>query len=94
MDDPDTRAKNFPTADLPHAPYIYFEGACAFGWNAGVINLTLSADRQMISAEGELKIDRVVVAYLRGNMQAARSLRDALDKALLLAAPPDGGKAN
>jgi hypothetical protein len=39
--------------------------------------------------------EQVVVAYLRGNILAAQSLRDAIDKALLLASPPAGeGKAN
>jgi hypothetical protein len=35
-----------------------------------------------------------VVAYLRGNVQAALSLRQAIDNALLLAAPTGAGKAN
>jgi hypothetical protein len=35
-----------------------------------------------------------VVAYLRGNVPAALSLRQAIDKALLLAAPTQEGKAN
>ena len=38
--------------------------------------------------------DQVVTAYLRGNIPAAISLRDAIDKALLLAAPTQEGKAN
>jgi hypothetical protein len=38
--------------------------------------------------------DQVVVAYLRGNVQAAINLREAIDKALLLAAPTQEGKAN
>jgi hypothetical protein len=89
-----TRAKNIPVADVPHAPFIYYEDACAFGHNAGVINITVSADRLSISQSGELQTTRTVVAHLRGNISAARSLRDALDKALLLAAPADEAKAN
>ncbi|HEY6254760.1 MAG TPA: hypothetical protein VIY51_03110 [Xanthobacteraceae bacterium] len=38
--------------------------------------------------------DQVVVAHLRGNVLAARSLRQAIDKALLLAAPTTESKAN
>jgi hypothetical protein len=38
----------------------------------------------MISAEGELKTDRVIVAYLRTNILGAKNLLDALSKALLL----------
>jgi len=36
----------------------------------------------------------VVVAYLRGNVQAAHSLKAAIDRALLLAAPTPEGKSN
>jgi len=48
-------------------------------------------------ADGKVLNEQVVVAYLRGNVQAALSLRHALDSALLLAAPPaqgSEGKAN
>jgi hypothetical protein len=44
--------------------------------------------------DGAAKNDLVVVAYLRGNLQAALSLRNAIDAALLLAAPTTEEKAN
>jgi hypothetical protein len=62
----------------------------------GIVNLTLTAGRTWIGPEGVVN-DQVVVAYLRGNIQAALSLRRAIDDALLLAAPPAQGsetKAN
>jgi len=57
----------------------------------------LSTNRTFTDANGIVNEQVVVVAYLRGNVQAALSLRRAIDNALLLAAPtPEGshGKAN
>ena len=94
-DNPDTRpgevAVAIPVSDTPHAPFIFYEGAPAFGHTNGVINLTLSASRTCIGPDGATKNDLVVVAYLRGNLQAALSLREAIDKALVLSAPTTQG---
>jgi len=76
--------------DAPHAPFIYFEVAPAFGLTHGVINLTLSAHRTLMQPDGKVTTEQVVVAYLRGSVQAARSLRQAIDNALLLATPSEG----
>jgi hypothetical protein len=97
-DNPDTRPKDvvIPVSDTPHAPFIFYEGAPVFGFTNGVVNITLSANRTFANATGAVN-EQVVVAYLRGNVQAALSLRHAIDSALLLAAPvsqgPEG-KAN
>jgi hypothetical protein len=80
-----------PVSDTPHAPFIFYEGAPAFGHTNGVINLTLSASRTCIGPDGATKNDLVVVVYLRGNLQAALSLREAIDKALVLSAPTTQG---
>lgn len=97
-DNPDTRpddvATVIPVNDVPHAPFIFYEAAPAFGHMNGVINLTLSAMRTCVGPDGGPKNDLVVVAYLRGNIQAAVNLREAIDKALLLAAPTAEGKSN
>jgi hypothetical protein len=97
-DNPDTRtgevAVIIPVNDVPHAPFIFYEGAPAFGHTNGVINVTLSAARTCVGLDGGPRNDHVVVAYLRGNIQAAVSLRQAIDAALLLAAPTTEGKAN
>jgi hypothetical protein len=94
-DNPDTRpgevAVVTPVSDTPHAPFIFYEGASTFGHTNGVINLTLSASRTCVGPDGAVKNDLVVVAYLRGNLQAALSLREAIDKALLLSAPTKQG---
>jgi hypothetical protein len=95
-DNPDTRPKEgaiIPVSDTSHAPFIFYEGAPAFGFLNGVINITLAAGRTWVGPNGIVN-DHVVVAYLRGNIQAALSLKQALDSALLLAAPTPEGKAN
>lgn len=97
-DNPDPRpgeeAMVIPVSDTPHAPFIFYEGASAFGHINGVINLTLSASRTCVGPDGAARNDLVVVAYLRGNIPAALNLREAIDKALLLAAPTAEGKSN
>jgi hypothetical protein len=95
-DNPDMRPKEgtiIPVSDTPHAPFIFYEGAAAFGFANGVVNLTLAASRTYIGPDGVVT-DQVVVAYLRGNVQAALNLRATIDQALLLGAPTGEGKAN
>ena len=95
--DPDTRPKEgmiVPVNDTTHAPFIFYEAAPAFGFTNGVINITLSANRTWVGPDRTVMNDQVVVAYLRGNIPAALSLRQAIDSALLLAAPTQEGKAN
>jgi hypothetical protein len=98
-EDPDERPAErtiLPVSDVPHAPFVFYEVAPGFGFTNGVVNITLSANRTWVSPNGVVN-EQVVVAYLRGNIQAALSLRHAIDQALLLAAPaaqgPEG-KAN
>jgi hypothetical protein len=97
-DNPDTRpgevAVVIPVNDVSHAPFIFYEAAPVSGHMNGIINLTLSATRTYLGSDGTPKNDLVVVAYLRGNIQAAVSLRAAISNALLLAAPTTEGKAN
>ena len=97
-DNPDTRhgevAVVIPVSDTPHAPFIFYDGAPVSGYLNGVISLTLSATRTYIGPDGAARNEHVVVAYLRGNVQAAINLRHALDGALLLATPTAEGKAN
>jgi hypothetical protein len=92
-DNPDS-PRALPYGYSPHGPFIYFENVLSFGHLPGIITVTGAAcDR--IGPEGTLVHEHAVVAYLRCNTPAAVALRDALDKALLLASPPAGeGKAN
>jgi hypothetical protein len=97
-DKPDTspaKVTVIPVSDSPHAPFIFFEIGAAFGFTNGVVNITLSANRTWVSPNGVVN-EQVVTAHLRGNIQAALSLRKCIDDALLLAAPVEKseGKAN
>jgi len=69
-----------------HAPFLYFDGAPTFGYNNGIVNITLEALRYMVVGKTPTR-DRVVVAHLRMSLPAAMSLKAALEGALLLAAP-------
>ena len=83
-----------PISDTSHAPFIYFENAPTFGFMNGVVNITLSANRTYAGLDGAIVNEQIIVAYLRGNIPAALSLRHALDSALLLAAPTGQEKAS
>lgn len=77
------------------APFIYFEEVPTFGHMSGIIRITLDAIRIYPGeAPNTVKTDRVLVAHLRTNLLGARMLRDALDKALLMANPPETGSRN
>jgi hypothetical protein len=96
VDSPDMRPNEgavAPVSDTPHAPFIFYELAPTFGFTNGVVNITLSANRTWVGQDGVVN-NQVVVAHLRGNVLAARSLRQAIDNALLLAAPTTESKAN
>jgi len=96
-DNPDPRPAQvpiIPVSDSPHAPFIFYEWAPAFGFTNGIVNLSLAANRSHIGKDGAALNEQVVVAHLRGNVQAALSLRDSVNKALLLAAPTPEGKTN
>jgi hypothetical protein len=71
------------------APFIFFEAATNYGFHNGVANITLEASRSL-SMEGKLLRDRVIVAHLRMSLQAAISLRAALNGIALIAAPQTG----
>jgi len=89
-DNPEARpaqAPPVPVSDAPHAPFIFYENAPAMGFTNGVVNITLSANRTYAGPDGAIVNEQIVVAYLRGNVPAALSLRQAIDNALLLAAP-------
>jgi len=71
-----------------------FTNAPAFGFTNGVVNITLSANRTYGGPDGTIVNEQVVIAYLRGNVPATLSLRQAIDNALLLAAPTGQDKAS
>jgi hypothetical protein len=63
-----------PISDAPHASFIYFENAPAFGFANGVVNITLSANRTYAGPDGAVVNEQVVVAYLRGNIPAGATV--------------------
>ena len=94
-DDPKTGSQDgvIAISDTPHAPFVFYEAAPAYGLTNGVISITLAATRTWIGPDGIVN-DHVVTAYLRGNVQAALNLRNAIDQALLLASPKPEGRSN
>jgi hypothetical protein len=84
-----SRAGEISGVASAHAPFLYFDGAPTFGCHNGIVNVTLDAVRFMV-AEQQARQDRVVVAHLRMSVPAALLLKDAIEKALLLAAPAAG----
>lgn len=70
-----------------NAPFIYFENAVVSGHHFGMIRVTLEAARLMAAEGSGVFADRVLVGHLRMNIPAAQSLRDSLDRALLMAKP-------
>lgn len=75
--------------DVPHAPFIYFEGVSNFGHNHNVLNITLAANRYLLN-DGQPSGEPTAVAYLRCNVVAAVELRNAIDQALLLGTKIEG----
>jgi len=58
-----------------------------FGFTNGVISITLTTNRNYAGPDGAVVNEQIVVAYLRGNIPAGLNLKQAIDNALLLAAP-------
>ena len=76
------------------APFLYFENAVSFGHVNGLAQVTLTAGRLYPDGKGHVATDVVMVGHLRTNFAGARSLRDALDKVLLMAEPVEQGLKN
>lgn len=87
---PTAQQKGVVVIDPSHAPIIFFDGAPNFGNNEGIINITLAAGRHMIN-DDKIAFDAVAVAFLRCGIPAAIALRAAIDKALLIGMPTQGG---
>ena len=78
-----------------NAPFIYFENAPFYGLFNGIGQITLEANRNFgADADGSPRVDRAIVAHLRGNIQAFIGLRAALDGIILMAQPKPDSPAN
>jgi len=87
IDKPDVPAMP-PVVDVPHAPIIFFDNVPTFTNYNNIIGITLSVNRTLPDGKGGVTNDEVVVAFLRGNVQAALALRKAIDGAFLLGTKP------
>jgi hypothetical protein len=63
-----------------HAPLIFFDEVSNHGYYNGIVHITLEAIRFM-GIEGAPVSDRVVVAFLRMNLPALATLKQAVIKA-------------
>lgn len=83
----------FSVEGSAHAPFLYFEDAPAIGYLNGVIQITLEAAKLYPDPAG-VTVSRVAVAHLRMNAAGAHSLKTAIERALLLAAPASSDAKN
>lgn len=79
--------------DPANAPIIYFDGAPCYGSSGGIVHVTLAAGRHLLE-ENQVAVDAVAVAFLRCSIPAAKSLKEALERALLMATPRTEGGGN
>ena len=74
------------------APFVYFDGAVAYGVIGNVVQIEIAANVVVpVSANGksEIRTRSVVVAHLRGTHATMAQLADAIEKALMLTGPLD-----
>ena len=69
-------------------PFIYFDGAVAFGHQSGIVRVELAATVLEAKSDGSLGIRNVGAAHLRCSVAAARDLMQALARAVELADRP------
>lgn len=71
----------------PVAPFVFFDLATVYGFNDGVVAVTVEAVRHTVGPDGNSKAhDCVVVGHLRMSLSACQSLRRALESAEIMAA--------
>lgn len=72
-------------------PVVYFDHAPGLSHMNGIIGITLTVTGHVPNETGDMDLIASIVAHLKCNIPAAISLRDALNKALLLAQPAAQG---
>jgi hypothetical protein len=86
---PKTPAVSPAFRDSTTAPFVYFDTAPVFGIAAGTVQIELVSRTLVPTADGGANPEFQVTGRLRCSAQAARNLRDALNRALtMLEAPP------
>jgi len=73
------------------APFVFFDGAPAFGAVNGLVEIELAARALAPKADDTIAVDLVCVGHLRCSLNAAVNLREAIDGAIRMA---QGGKTN
>jgi hypothetical protein len=74
-------ANKINPASSAAAPFIYSDGVATFGVQGGVLQIELAANTIVPDGAGT-KSEFLVVAHLRCAPEAARAIRDAIDRAL------------
>jgi hypothetical protein len=88
------KARGITVKDAGNAPIVFFDGAPNFGFNNGIVNVTLAAVKYLAQQEGVTK-DIVAVTHLRCTISTAIELRKVLDDAVLLGRSAcNGGRTN
>ena len=77
-------------------PVVYFDSAVSLSHMNGIIGVTLAVTGNVPDGADTVRVCASVVAHLKCNIPAARSLVAALNNALLLAQPAENetGPAN
>jgi hypothetical protein len=75
------------------APFIFVNAIPNFGFNDGIICLTLEAFRYN-SVQGQVLLDKVVVGHLRMAPMAYQHLKHAIENIDLMMAKPNENKIN
>jgi hypothetical protein len=86
-DTPAPEERTIVPIGAPEVPILYFDDCTNFGCNHGIVNATLVTAVYTPQANGQVGIKFVVQAHLRMSVPAAIGLREALNKALMLAMP-------
>ena len=69
-------------------PFVHFDLAAAYGMTNGAIQIELGARILMPTPDDKVAVEFATTAHLRCSPQAARFLRNAIDKALEMVAQP------
>lgn len=70
------------------APVVFFDNAPAYGAMNGIIEAELTTRALTPRTDGSVAVEQVSVGHLRCSIQAAASLREALDRAIEMASAP------
>lgn len=79
--------------DVP-AAFLYFDGTSNCGYHNGIVNVTIVANRFLPQRGGGVGTQFIAVSHLRCSIEAAKDLREALDKAILISSTGPSALSN